>query len=90
MPEMFQQFVATTQLLEKHYKDMQDLEFTIERGKLWMLQTRNGKRTGKAALQARGRDVQRRSHHPPRSNCSHRAGDARPTLTPNYRSERKT
>jgi pyruvate, orthophosphate dikinase len=50
MPEMFQQFVTTTQLLEKHYKDMQDLEFTIERGKLWMLQTRNGKRTGKAAL----------------------------------------
>ena len=50
MPEVFHQFVATTQLLEKHYKDMQDLEFTVERGKLWMLQTRNGKRTGKAAL----------------------------------------
>ncbi len=50
MPEVFQQFVETTQLLEKHYKDMQDLEFTVERGKLWMLQTRNGKRTGRAAL----------------------------------------
>ncbi len=50
MPEVFRQFVATTQLLEKHYKDMQDLEFTVERGKLWMLQTRNGKRTGRAAL----------------------------------------
>ena len=50
MPEVFHQFVATTQLLEKHYKDMQDLEFTVERGKLWMLQTRNGKRTGRAAL----------------------------------------
>ena len=47
---MFQQFVATTQLLEKHYRDMQDSEFTIERGKLWMLQTRNGKRTARAAL----------------------------------------
>ncbi|WP_368861286.1 PEP/pyruvate-binding domain-containing protein, partial [Frankia sp. AgB32] len=35
---------------EKHYRDMQDMEFTIERGKLWMLQTRNGKRTAKAAL----------------------------------------
>jgi pyruvate,orthophosphate dikinase len=45
MPEVFAQFVATTQLLEKHYRDMQDLEFTVERGKLWMLQTRNGKRT---------------------------------------------
>ena len=50
MPEVFGQFVATTQLLEKHYCDMQDLEFTVERGKLWMLQTRNGKRTAKAAL----------------------------------------
>jgi pyruvate,orthophosphate dikinase len=49
-PAVFAQFVATTQLLEKHYRDMQDLEFTIERGKLWMLQTRNGKRTARAAL----------------------------------------
>jgi pyruvate, orthophosphate dikinase len=50
MPEVFRQFAATTKLLETHYKDMQDLEFTVERGKLWMLQTRNGKRTAKAAL----------------------------------------
>ncbi len=50
MPEVFRQFVATTQLLEKHYRDMQDLEFTVERGKLWMLQTRGGKRTARAAL----------------------------------------
>jgi len=50
MPAVFKQFVETTQLLEKHYRDMQDLEFTVERGKLWMLQTRNGKRTAKAAL----------------------------------------
>jgi pyruvate,orthophosphate dikinase len=50
MPAVFRQFVATTQLLEKHYRDMQDLEFTVERGKLWMLQTRNGKRTARAAL----------------------------------------
>ncbi len=50
MPEVFHQFVATTKLLEKHYKDMQDMEFTVERGKLWMLQTRNGKRTARAAL----------------------------------------
>ncbi len=50
MPEVFAQFVAVTQLLEKHYRDMQDLEFTVERGKLWMLQTRNGKRTARAAL----------------------------------------
>jgi pyruvate,orthophosphate dikinase len=50
MPEVFHQFVATTELLERHYKDMQDMEFTVERGKLWMLQTRNGKRTGRAGL----------------------------------------
>ncbi|MER8727119.1 pyruvate, phosphate dikinase [Mesorhizobium sp. M1027] len=50
MPEAFQVFVSISDRLEKHYRDMQDLEFTIERGKLWMLQTRSGKRTAKAAL----------------------------------------
>jgi pyruvate,orthophosphate dikinase len=50
MPEVFKQFVETTQKLESHYRDMQDMEFTVERGKLWMLQTRGGKRTTKAAL----------------------------------------
>ncbi|MET3520647.1 pyruvate, phosphate dikinase [Mesorhizobium abyssinicae] len=50
MPEAFQAFVDISNSLEKHYRDMQDLEFTIERGKLWMLQTRSGKRTAKAAL----------------------------------------
>jgi len=50
MPEAFAAFVDIAEKLEKHYRDMQDLEFTIERGKLWMLQTRSGKRTTKAAL----------------------------------------
>jgi pyruvate,orthophosphate dikinase len=50
MPQVFAEFVETTKLLEKHYRDMQDMEFTVEAGKLWMLQTRNGKRTGKASL----------------------------------------
>ena len=50
MPEAYKQFMDITAKLEKHYKDMQDVEFTIERGKLWMLQTRNGKRTAKAAV----------------------------------------
>ena len=50
MPSVFADFVRTTQRLEKHYRDMQDIEFTVERGKLWMLQTRSGKRTTKAAL----------------------------------------
>ncbi|KPL54489.1 pyruvate phosphate dikinase [Prosthecomicrobium hirschii] len=50
MPEAFREFVAICDTLEAHYRDMQDVEFTIERGKLWMLQTRSGKRTTKAAL----------------------------------------
>ncbi len=50
MPEIYDEFVGVAGNLEQHYKDMQDLEFTIERGKLWMLQTRNGKRTGPAAV----------------------------------------
>jgi pyruvate,orthophosphate dikinase len=50
MPAAFREFVAISEKLEKHYRDVQDLEFTIERGKLWMLQTRSGKRTAKAAL----------------------------------------
>mgnify|MGYP001107820894 FL=1 len=50
MPEVYDQFAAIADRLEKHYKDMQDMEFTIENGKLYMLQTRNGKRTAAAAL----------------------------------------
>jgi pyruvate,orthophosphate dikinase len=50
MPAAFAEFQKICTALETHYRDMQDLEFTVERGKLWMLQTRSGKRTGKAAL----------------------------------------
>jgi pyruvate,orthophosphate dikinase len=50
MPDVYNQFANTAETLEKHYRDMQDMEFTIERGKLFMLQTRNGKRTAAAAL----------------------------------------
>src|SRR5690349_6255279 len=50
MPDAFAQLTRIYQVLEKHYRDMQDLEFTIEQNKLWMLQTRSGKRTAKAAL----------------------------------------
>lgn len=49
-PEAFKQFTEVCQILEKHYRDMQDMEFTVEHGKLYMLQTRNGKRTAQAAL----------------------------------------
>jgi pyruvate,orthophosphate dikinase len=50
MPEVYAQFVTIAKQLENHYKDVQDVEFTIERGKLWMLQTRTGKRTAAAAV----------------------------------------
>ena len=50
MPEAFAEFIEICDRLEGHYRDMQDLEFTIERGRLWMLQTRSGKRTARAAL----------------------------------------
>ncbi len=50
MPEAFAELAQVFDLLERHYRDMQDIEFTVERGHLWMLQTRSGKRTAKAAL----------------------------------------
>ena len=50
MPEVYEQFVKIAHTLENHYRDMQDMEYTIERGKLYMLQTRNGKRTAAAAI----------------------------------------
>ncbi len=49
-PALYEEFKKVTKILEKHYRDMQDMEFTIEKGKLYMLQTRNGKRTAQAAL----------------------------------------
>lgn len=50
MPELFQQLNTIQHKLEAHYKDMQDMEFTVQEGKLWLLQTRNGKRTGTAMV----------------------------------------
>jgi pyruvate, orthophosphate dikinase len=50
MPEVYGELADVFRILETHYRDMQDIEFTVERGKLWMLQTRSGKRTAKAAL----------------------------------------
>jgi pyruvate, orthophosphate dikinase len=50
LPEAYKQFVRNIELVERHFKDMQDVEFTVEEGKLWMLQCRSGKRTGQAAF----------------------------------------
>src|SRR5699024_692477 len=51
MPDVYERFLETCERLENHYQEMQDIEFTIERGKLFILQTRNGKRTAQAAVQ---------------------------------------
>jgi pyruvate,orthophosphate dikinase len=51
LPDAYNQFIKNVDTLEKHFKDMQDVEFTVENGKLWMLQCRSGKRTGQAAFQ---------------------------------------
>ena len=50
MPKVFNQLIKILKILEKHYKDMQDVEFTVENQKLWILQTRSGKRTAKSAV----------------------------------------
>src|SRR5438445_8671846 len=50
MPQVYKQLDDIRNILEKHYRDVQDIEFTVQKGKLWMLQTRNGKRTGFAAV----------------------------------------
>ncbi len=52
LPSVYQQFLDTCQKLENHYRDLQDIEFTVEKGKLYMLQTRNGKRTARASVKA--------------------------------------
>ena len=54
MPEIYAELDALQTKLENHYKDMQDMEFTVQEGKLWFLQTRNGKRTGSAMVKADG------------------------------------
>ena len=50
MPEIYKQFIDIVKILENHYRDMQDVEFTIEKGRLFFLQTRNGKRTAASAI----------------------------------------
>ena len=60
-PEAYKSFEHIAELLEKHYKDMQDMEFTVENGKLFMLQTRNGKRTAEAAVNIAVDAVDRKS-----------------------------
>ena len=76
MPEVYRQLREITTRLETHYKDMQDFEFTIQDGKLYMLQTRNGKRTGLAAVRVAIANGGGRADHEGRSDLSGRAESA--------------
>ena len=78
MPDAFAELKRIHAALEKHYRDMQDLEFTVEQGKLCMLQTRNGKRTAKAALRIAVDMAQREADQQEGGGDAHRAGVARP------------
>jgi hypothetical protein len=86
MPDAFAEFLAICDRLENHYRDMQDLEFTIQAGKLWMLQTRSGKRTAKAALKI-AVDMAGEGLISREEAChAHRPGLARPASAPHHRS----
>ena len=75
--------------LERHYRDMQDLEFTVEQGKLWMLQTRNGKRTAKAALRIAVELANEKLITTRRGGDAHRSRRARPAAASDHRSARR-
>ena len=86
MPEAFAELTRIYGVLERHYRDMQDLEFTVEQGKLWMLQTRSGKRTAKAALRIavelanEGLITQRRGGDAHRSGARSTSSCTRPSI----------
>ena len=75
--------------LEKHYRDMQDIEFTIQGGRLWMLQSRNGKRTGAAAVRIAVEMVRGGADHEGRGALARRAGPARPVPAPGFEPKAK-
>ena len=82
-----QELIRIYGALEKHYRDMQDIEFTVEQGKLWMLQTRNGKRTAKAALRIAVELANERLITQDEAVARDRAGLARPAAASDHRSE---
>ena len=88
MPETYGRAGRVFDLLETHYRDMQDIEFTVQQGKLWMLQTRSGKRTAKAALKIAVDMAERRADHGGGGGRPRRSGGARPAAPPDARSRR--
>ena len=89
MPEVYAEFQRIAERLEQHYHDVQDLEFTIERGRLYMLQTRSAKRTAARRREDRGRHGRRGHHHRARGAAAHRAGAGRPAAARPVRPDRQ-
>ncbi len=87
MPKAFAELTRIYNVLEKHYRDMQDMEFTVEQGKLWMLQTRSGKRTAKAALRIAVELANEKLIIEERSGAARRSRRARPVAASDDRSE---
>ena len=89
MPDVFQKLVEVREQLEKHFRDMQDIEFTIQRGKLYLLQCRTGKRTGARRRAHRRRDGEGGAHHRARGRPARRPGVDRSAPPPGARSQRR-
>ena len=85
LPEVFAQFKTTVDTLENHYRDVQDVEFTVEQGKLYMLQTRNAKRTSKAALKIAVDMAKEGLITPAGSADARRSGQPRSIVAPDAR-----
>ena len=90
MPAAYAELVRIYEKLEKHFRDMQDIEFTIQKGKLCMLQTRNGKRTGQAMVRIAVEMVEERHDHRRRGGAARRPRQARPAAAPDARSQGAT
>ena len=86
MPEKYEELIAVFNKLEKHYLDMQDVEFTIQKNKLWVLQTRNGKRTTSAAIKIAVDLVEEKVISKKICNFQNRTRDFRAIITSYYRS----
>ena len=87
-PAAFEQLEQTVERLERHYRDVQDIEFTVEQGRLYLLQTRSAKRTAAAAVKRRGRDGRGGAAEPRRGDREDRPGATRPSSPPHTRSAR--
>jgi pyruvate,orthophosphate dikinase len=85
-PRAWRELLRVQKLLERHFRDMQDVEFTIEDGKLWMLQCRTGKRTGIAAVRIASTWCARRDHAE-RGAAARRSASARPAPPAGFRAE---